>query len=195
LRQLKPHQHAFYEGDPESHVYRISDGIVRLYKLLGDGRRQIISFRFPGDLIGFEPDEERSYSAEAVTDVTLQCLPASVAHRRVREEAQYSSELLGILSAELAEARHQLVVLNRRSALEKVAAFILDLCRRKGQSRLKLELGRGDMADFLGLTIETVSRTLTKLRRQKVIDLPQAHLLLVLDMERLEGFADGEGGN
>jgi len=194
-RQLKPREHAFFEGDPDSHVYRIESGIVRLYRLLADGRRQIISFKFAGDVIGFESGDVHFCSAEAVSDAVLLCLPAPVAMRRLKEDAGFGLKLVELLSAELADARSQLAVLNRRSAMEKLAAFILDLWRRQtrdGEEALDLKISRSDMADFLGLTIETVSRSLTKLRQQKVIDLPETHRLVVRDMRRLENLATGE---
>ena len=92
----------------------------------------------------------------------------------------------------MVEARRQLALVNRRSALEKVAAFIVDQFRRTGSSgRVELQISRNDMADFLGLTIETVSRTLTKLRNQSVIEIPQALSIRILDSGRLEQLADG----
>jgi len=193
-RHLAPREHAFYEGDEGSHVYRIERGIVKLYRLLPDGRRQIICFKFPGDLIGFEASERRPCSAEAVTDADLRCLPMRIASERLRQNASIGVELVELLAAELADARNQLAVLNRRSAMEKLAAFIIDLWRREAPregASLDLRVSRSDMADFLGLTIETVSRSLTKLKLRKVIALPEAHRLVVLDMHRLEALAAG----
>jgi CRP-like cAMP-binding protein len=105
-----------------------------------------------------------------------------------------SRAFIELLSAELAELRSQIAILNRRSAIEKLAALLRDLWRRTGRrgEKLQLELSRTDMADFLGLTIETVSRNLTKLRKRRIIDLPQTHTLVILDMERLERLAAGD---
>ncbi len=195
VRQLRAGEHAFFEGDVDSHIYRIASGIVRLYRLLPDGRRQIIGFKYAGSLIGLDTGGQRYCSAEAVTPVTLRCLPLRVAHRRLKEDADFGSELISLLSAELADARNQLAVLNRRSAIEKVAAFILDLFRRQNASAgvsVDFQISRSDMADFLGLTIETVSRTLTKLKLRKVIALPTAQRLVVLEMNKLESLAAGE---
>jgi CRP-like cAMP-binding protein len=102
-----------------------------------------------------------------------------------------------LLSSELANTRSQITVLHRRSAIEKLSAFILDLFQRNGaaagvRNRVALELSRTDIADFLGLTIETVSRNLTKLRKRGIIDLPEVHTLLVLDRQRLEDLAAGD---
>jgi CRP-like cAMP-binding protein len=195
LRRLSAHEHLFHEGDRERNIFRIERGLVRLYKLLNDGRRQIISFRYPGDVLGSDSLTEQCYSAEAVTDVTLRSLPREAAHRRMKDEPTFTSELIDLLSQELASTRSQISVLNRRSAIEKLAAFILDLWSRqvgKGGDRLTLELTRTDIADFLGLTIETVSRNLTKLRQRRIIDLPHIHTLIILDGERLKGLATGD---
>jgi CRP/FNR family transcriptional regulator len=195
LRRFAAHEHLFHEGDRERNIFRIERGLVRLYKLLNDGRRQIISFRYPGDVLGSDTLAEQCYSAEAVTDVTLRSLPREAAHRRMKDEPTFTSELIDLLSQELASTRSQISVLNRRSAIEKLAAFILDLWSRqvgKGGDRLTLELTRTDIADFLGLTIETVSRNLTKLRQRRIIDLPHIHTLIILDGERLKGLATGD---
>lgn len=196
LRRLAPHEHLFHEGDRERNIFRIECGLVRLYKLLHDGRRQIISFRYPGDVLGSDTLKEQCYSAEAVTDVTLRSLPRETAHRRMKDEPAFSSELFDLLSEELATTRSQISVLNWRSAIEKLAAFILDLWSRQvgkgGGNRLTLELTRTDIADFLGLTIETVSRNLTKLRQRRIIDLSHIHTLVILDGERLKELANGD---
>jgi CRP-like cAMP-binding protein len=192
IRYLAAREHAFFEGDRESHIYRIEEGLMRLYRQLADGRRQIIAFRSAGSVIGIGSHGEQFCSAEAVTPVTMRSLPLSVADRRMKEEPRFQAEFLNILTSELLETRRQLAVLNRRSALEKVAAFIVNHLRRSGSSgRVELQVSRNDMADFLGLTIETVSRTLTKLRNQHVIEIPQAQSIIVLDMDPLEQLADG----
>jgi len=200
LRRLSPHEHLFHEGDREGNIYRIERGLVGLYKLLNDGRRQIISFRFPGDVLGSDTVAEQYCSAEAVTEVTLRSLPREAAHRRMKSEPAFTSEIIELLSQELANTRSQITVLNRRSAIEKLAAFVLELWRRQSAksssgNRLRLELSRTDIADFLGLTIETVSRNLTKLRQRGIIDLPQVHTLVIVDQARLEELATGKSEN
>ena len=92
IRHLAAHEHAFFEGDTESHIYRIEAGLMRLYRSLADGRRQIIAFRSAGDVIGIGSHGKQFCSAEAVTTVTLRSLPLSVAHRRIREDPFFQSE-------------------------------------------------------------------------------------------------------
>ncbi len=193
LRSLQPHQHLFHQGDADRNMYKIESGLVRLYRLLSDGRRQIISLRFAGDILGFEADSERRCSAEAVTQVKLRSLDQHTAYRRLRDEPALAPQLVSLLSLELENARGQIAVLNRRSAIEKLAAFILELHRRQGESgTVEIPLSRSDIADFLGLTIETVSRNLTKLRTRRIIELPEVHRLVIVDEDCLEALAAGE---
>lgn len=192
IRHLAANAHAFFEGDRESHIYRVETGLMRLYRLLADGRRQIIAFRSAGDIIGIGSHGKQFCSAEAVTPVTMRSLPLSVAHRRIREEPLFQSEYLNLLTNELAEARQQLAMLNKRSALERVAAFIADHSRRSCHAdRVELQVSRNDIADFLGLTIETVSRRLTELRNQHVIETPHAQSIVIIDFDRLKDLANG----
>jgi len=121
----KAYEHAFNEGDPQNHIFRVKQGMLRLYRLLADGRRQVISFRFPGHVVGLCDQDTQFYSAEAVTSTVLQCLPLSVVRRRVDEEVKFGSELIRCLAVELAETQNQVAFLNHRSAVEKLATFIL----------------------------------------------------------------------
>jgi CRP/FNR family transcriptional regulator len=192
IRHLAAHEHAFFEGDKESHIYRVEAGLMRLYRLLSDGRRQIIAFRSAGDVIGIGSQGKQFCSAEAVTPVTLRSLPLSVAHRRMREEPLFQSEYMNLLTNELAEARQRLAMLNKRSATERVAGFIADHSRRSRHAdQVELQVSRTDIADFLGLTIETVSRTLTRLRNQHIIETPYAQSIIIIDFDRLDDLANG----
>ena len=193
LRSLEPHQHLFRQGDNDRKIYKIESGLVRLYRVLSDGRRQIISLRFAGDILGFEAAAERHCSAEAVTPVRLRSMDEKIAYRQIRDEPALAPQLVKLLSRELENARGQIAVLNRRSAIEKLSAFILELHRRQGETgKVEIPLSRTDIADFLGLTIETVSRNLTKLRIRRLIELPQTHRLVIVDLDRLEALAGGE---
>ncbi len=173
-RKIDPGQHLFHQGDDDRNIYKIESGLVRLYRILSDGRRQIISFRFAGDILGFKAGTERHCGAEAVTSVQVRSLDQNSAYRRLRDEPALAPQLVNLLSQELENARDQIAVLNRRSAIEKLAAFILELHRRQGEcGTVEIPLSRTDIADFLGLTIETVSRNLTKLRTKRIIELPR----------------------
>jgi CRP/FNR family transcriptional regulator len=192
-RKLDPGQHLFHQGDDDRNIYKIETGLVRLYRILNDGRRQIISFRFAGDILGLEAGSERHCGAEAVTPVRVRSLDRNSAYRLLRDEPALAPQLVSLLSQELEDARGQITVLNRRSAIERLAAFILELHRRQGGRRtVEIPLSRTDIADFLGLTIETVSRNLTRLRAKRIIELPRIHSLVIIDRDRLEALADGE---
>jgi CRP-like cAMP-binding protein len=149
--------------------------------------------RFAGDILGLEAPSERHCSAEAITQVKLRSIDQASAYRRLRAEPALASQLVGLLSRELENARSQIAVLNRRSAIEKLAAFILELDRRQDETgTIELSLSRTDIADFLGLTIETVSRNLSKLKSRRIIELPQVHRLVIIDFDGLEALAAGE---
>jgi CRP/FNR family transcriptional regulator len=194
LRHLEPGEHAFYEGDAQTHIYRIKSGMMRLYRLLADGRRQVIAFRLPGHLIGLGDHETQFCSAEALTSVVLQCIPLNIVYRRMQEEPRFGSELVRYLAVELAETRNQVAVLNRRSALEKLATFILGFLTWSGEDtelELELHMGREDIADYLGLTVETVSRSFAKLKAQGVVSLPRTQMIIINDIGRLISLAAG----
>jgi CRP-like cAMP-binding protein len=194
MRLLQPHEHAFYEGDAQTHIYRIKRGMMRLYRLLADGRRQVIAFRLPGHLIGLGGEETQFCSAEALTEVVLQCVPLSIVYRRIQEEPRFGSELVRCLAVELAETRNQVAFLNRRSALEKLATFILGFLTWTGEDKrleLELHMGREDIADYLGLTVETVSRSFAKLKAQGVVSLPRTQTVIIHNIGRLIALAAG----
>jgi CRP-like cAMP-binding protein len=192
-RKLDPGQHLYHQGDDDRNIYKIESGLVRLYRILSDGRRQIISLRFAGDILGFEAAAERQCSAEAITPVRMRSLDENNTYRRLRDDPAMAPQLLSLLSQELESARGQIAVLNRRSAIEKLAAFILELHRRQGEcGSVEIPMSRTDIADFLGLTIETVSRNLTKLRTRRIIELPRVHSLIIVDIDCLEALAEGE---
>ena len=194
MRHLERHVHIFYEGDAQTHIYRTKSGMMRLYRLLADGRRQVIAFRLPGQLIGLGEHETQFCSAQALTEVVLQCVPLSIVHRRMQEEPRFGSELVRCLAVELAETRNQVAFLNRRSALEKLATFILGFLTWTGEDReleLELHMGREDIADYFGLTVETVSRSFARLKTQNLASLPQTHTVIIQDIGKLIALATG----
>jgi CRP/FNR family transcriptional regulator len=157
--RIEPQQVVIQESDPAEHVFNVTSGVVKLYKLLLDGRRQITGFLLPGDFLGLSSRVGYAYSAEAVTDDRFP-------HLRRR--------LFDIANDELVAAQDQMLLLGRKTALEKIASFLLQLSEREqrrgaGLGSLDLPMTRGDIADYLGLTIETVSRTLSQLKGQALI--------------------------
>lgn len=196
-RSIKAREHVFSAGDARTHVFRIEAGCVCLYKIMPDGRRQVIDFAYPGDYIGLGCDTEHSLNAQALEPARLRCLPAATLTRLAGRDPALGLKMYEALSLELAAAQDHLFTIGQRSAAERVACFLLALSRRnrrrdKDPGLVVLPMTRSDIADFLGLTIETISRMLTKLRLAKIIDLEQCTLVRILDGMALERLAQGE---
>ncbi|MBP2234915.1 CRP/FNR family nitrogen fixation transcriptional regulator [Sinorhizobium kostiense] len=169
----------YAEGDLNDKCYQVSTGAVRVYRLLSDGRRQVVSFHLPGEMFGFEAGTDHSFFAEAITDTTL-----AVFGRRHMQER--SRDLLALALAGMARAQQHLLVIGRQCAVERIAAFLVDLCERQGGGRLlRLPMSRQDIADYLGLTIETVSRVMTKLKARSVIALRDARTVDIMRLDAL----------
>ena len=187
-------QTIFNEGDPAEHAYKVFSGAVRLCKHLGDGRRQIMQFLFPGDLFSFMELAGHSLTAEAVNDVVLISYPQ---RQIVRLGAQDPSlrERFGLLMSQRLHGMHDhLMLLGRQTALERVASFLLSLRERMGTQEgalLEVPMSRQDIADYLGLTIETVSRVLTKIRRSRAIGIPNIHQFIISDVDALHALTEG----
>jgi len=197
LRRIEAKEFVFAEGDPATHLYQVETGAVALYKVLCDGRRQVLGFAYPGDFIGLGAQDEHVVNAQAIKPTRLRCLPLSALSQIARQDPRLGFRLYEALASELAATRELLLTTGQRSACERLVAFLLALSRRnarKGQDPLAFDLPmtRTDIADFLGLTIETVSRTFTKLRTLGLIELPHASRVRLLDIERLKSMEGNE---
>jgi len=189
-----PHQTLFYEGDPADTLYNVTRGCVRLSKMLADGRRQITGFLLPGDFLGLAYYESYAYTAEAIASVRVCVFPRDKFQRLLGEFPEFEHRLLSRASNELASAQDQLLLLGRKGAKEKLASFLL-LLRRRAMARgnadpaLDLPMTRNDIADYIGLTTETVSRTFTKLVDEGVLGLPSPQHVVIHAREVLEELA------
>lgn len=183
------------QDEPAGAVFSVTQGMARLYKLLPDGRRQIVGFAMPGDFLGLALNNRYGFSADAVEDLRLCRFDRADFDRLVSAKPHLLRRLHEFATHELIIAQEQMTLIGRRTAEERIAAFLVAMRERwariKGPSvTIQLPMQRVDMADYLGLTIETVSRTLTKLARDKVILIvPDA--VRVLDEARLETLARG----
>ena len=196
LRRLAAKQSVFVEGDPTTHVFRIETGAVALYKVLADGRRQIVGFAYPGDLIGLGEQGQHVMNAQAIQPTRLRCVPMATLYRSAARDPALGLKLYEAVARELAAVRDLMLTTGQRSATERVASFLLAFSRRaerSGQDPLDFELPmtRADIGDFLGLTIETVSRTFTKLRSLRLIELPQSNRVRLIRVDQLEALAAG----
>jgi CRP/FNR family nitrogen fixation transcriptional regulator len=171
----------FAEGEPCSVFFKVVSGTVRTGRLLTDGRRQIDTFHFPDDVFGLESGEAHRFTAEAVDKVVV------IAYRRsnfgglVQNDPVFGEQLMTSMLSSLDRAHDHMVLLGRKSALEKMATFLLEIAaRRANADRAELPMQRTDIADHLGLTIETVSRTLTQMVRDGLIRLADAGRTVIL---------------
>lgn len=183
-----------YEGDAAEHIYHLERGVVRLTKLLADGRRQVTGFRFPGDFLGLPHCPTYPYSAEAIGQVSVHRFERCALETMSDRVPGVARLLLIRASRELVRAQAQLLLLGRRSPLEKLAYFLLRLRERlasaeDGSDILHLPMGRADIADFLGMTVETLSRTFTCMRREGLIALPDPQTVVFTDEDAVEEMA------
>jgi len=197
VRMIEAKEHLFNEGDTRTHVYQIESGAICLYKVMPDGRRQVLNIALPGDLIGLGSVSEHAFNAQATKHTRVRCMAASALHKLASEDGHFGLKLYEAISLELAASRELLLTVGQRSAMERVASFLLALSRRNARNgertdAIKLPMTRADIGDFLGLTIETVSRTFTKLKLQGLIELDQSSGVRLLDVNALEDLADGE---
>jgi CRP/FNR family transcriptional regulator, nitrogen fixation regulation protein len=176
----------FAEGESAERVYRVLSGTVRITKLMSDGRRQIAGFHLPGEFFALEAGEIHRFSAEAVTDAQLLSIPRKALLAHAEKNAELSRQLWNMTGAALDRAQEHMLLLGRKSAIERIATFLLDMAARTDAAdTVPLPMSRQDIADFLGLTIETVSRTLSQLERDGIIGLPSARQVTLRNRRRL----------
>jgi CRP/FNR family nitrogen fixation transcriptional regulator len=160
----------FGEGEQAEYVYQIISGAVRTHKLLADGRRQINSFHLPGDMFGFENGATHRFSAEALVETQARIMTRRGLLDAMASQKGSTTKLLRLITQSLQHAENHMLLLGRKTALEKVAAFLLEMDERQDHPNVMiLPMTRRDIADYLGLTIETVSRALSILRDERLL--------------------------
>jgi CRP-like cAMP-binding protein len=179
----------FAEGEAAGYVYKVVSGVVRVSKLLPDGRRQISAFHLPGDMFGFEIDDLHHASAEAIVPTKIVAYKwQSVAGSDA--SASLVRELLNRTMMGLRHTQDHLLLLGRKNALERLAAFLLEMAGRMGgKPVLDLAMPRHDIADYLGLTLETVSRMFAELKEMGTIKLESSRRVHLLDAGKLKAMA------
>jgi CRP/FNR family transcriptional regulator, nitrogen fixation regulation protein len=164
----------FGENEPAEYLYKVVSGSVRTSKILSDGRRQIGDFYLPGDIFGLEFADTHALSAEAVADAKVLVIKRSALNALARRDASVAAQLFALTGRELHRAQERIVLLVK-SAQERVAGFLLEMSDRLTlDNAIELPMSRQDIADYLGLTIETVSRTLTSLESAAAIEVTTA---------------------
>jgi CRP/FNR family nitrogen fixation transcriptional regulator len=174
----------YAQGEKAGKLYQVEFGCVRIYRMLADGRRQISAFHLSGEIFGFEAHPLHHFFAEAIGAVGVRTL-------RPVQGVEMSSQILPLALQGLVRAQEHLLVLGRQSAVERVAAFLLDMADRQGGlDRLELPMSRTDIADYLGLTIETVSRVLSKLKEKGAIRLISLRSIEIRKWQALQGMME-----
>lgn len=196
-RKLDAGEMLVEEGAPKLRVFSLTSGLLRLFTLLPDGRRQISGFLYPGDYLGLADDETYSQTAEAVVPSSLCCFTVHEMDELMECHPALKDRLYVMTREALRQSRDNQLVLGRLAPVEKLASFLLILsaqAERVGQpaNPVRLLMNRTDIADYLGLTIETVSRCFTKLRTQGLIQLPEANTVTILSHRSLSAVAGTE---
>jgi CRP/FNR family transcriptional regulator, nitrogen fixation regulation protein len=167
------------ENEPADYLYKVISGTVRTYKILSDGRRQIGAFYFRGDIFGLEMGEEHAFSAEAITDVKVLVIKRSAVVGLAERDNDVARQLWTLTGCELGRAQDHMLLLVK-TARERVVSFLLEMAARvPTDNAVELPMSRQDIADYLGLTIETVSRTLTQLENAAAIELPSSRRIVL----------------
>ena len=167
------------ENEPTEYLYKLISGTVRTSKILNDGRRQIGEFYLPGDLFGHEVGSEHSFSAEAITNVKVIVIKRSAVEALAARDNDVARQLWAMTGRELQRMQEHILLLIK-SAQERVAGFLLEMAERiKSANEVELPMSRQDIADYLGLTMETVSRTLTMLENSAAISLPTSRRVVL----------------
>ncbi len=194
-------QTLIWEGEAAGEFFIVSEGVAKVFKLLPDGRRQITGFLYPSDIVGLASNERYAYTAQALTPMRVCRFPRSKVLELFDEMPVLCRKVCCVASNELAAAQDQMVLLGRKNAAERLASFLLLLLRRKhlrgeeGQA-IDTPMTRAEIADHLGLTTETVSRTVTQFRKLGHIELDGPHHILVRDepaLADLAAFDDPDG--
>jgi CRP-like cAMP-binding protein len=185
----------FNEGDDAAYSYKVITGAVRLSKIMSDGRRQIAEFALPGDFFGIDWLEEYALTAETLCDVTVVRFGRGRLAQLGDDNREARAEIFSTLRHDLWAAQNHLVILGRQSALERVASFLVQLIERNrsnDKTTIALPMTRQDIADYLGLTIETVCRMLAKLKQRSIIGIPNRHAIDVRNLGALRRAARPE---
>jgi CRP/FNR family transcriptional regulator, nitrogen fixation regulation protein len=173
------------EGEPADYLYKLISGTVRTYKVLSDGRRQIGAFYMPGDVFGLETGDDHTFSAEAIADAKVLVIKRSALVALAQHDGEVARQLWALTGRELSRVQDHILLLIK-TAQERVAGFLLEMADRVSNGNsVELPMSRQDIADYLGLTIETVSRTLTTLENAATIELPSSRRIVLRNRSAL----------
>ena len=192
--EVSAREHLFFEGDVRDRIYIVESGWVKLYRTLIDGQRQVVGFANSGSVLGIESDMLHLNSCEAITDVVVRSIPASRLNGICKNDPALAEQILRQIGRQLGAAQAQLATIGAQSAEQKLATFLLSiahLCEVSLDQEFDLPMRRGDMAEFLGLRLETVSRKMTEFQRRGWIKLTSLYHCRLLQRHVLEELAQG----
>jgi len=179
-------QEIYGEDEAAEYVYQVTSGAVRTYRLLSDGRRQIGAFHLPGDMFGLETSTTHRLTAEAIVDTTVRLVKRRSLEQAAGANVKVARSLWTVTAAELKHAEGHMLLLGRKTAMERVATFLLEMDRRLAEAGIvALPMCRRDIGDYLGLTLETVSRALSQLEGQGVLGFSGARQIVLRNRQRL----------
>jgi len=182
----KKEEEIYGEGEPSEYLYQIICGAVRTYKLLSDGRRQIGAFHLPGDVFGLDPGSEHRLTAEAIVDTTVRLVSRRSLEKAAASNVQVARNLWTLTASDLRHAEDHMLLLGRKTAMERVATFLLEMDRRLAKAdMMALPMCRRDIGDYLGLTLETVSRALSQLSDDGILMFSSARQIALRNRRRL----------
>jgi CRP/FNR family nitrogen fixation transcriptional regulator len=193
-RRFAKSETIFSEGDEAAFSYKVVSGAIRLCKYRADGRRQVTDFVLPGDRCGFLDIDEHRFTAEAASDVVVMVYPQRQVEALGNELPGMRKQLNSFLANRLADVQDHLVMLGCQTAKERVVSFLLTLADRTGTwdgDAVDLPMSRQDVADYLGLTIETVCRVLSDLKRARLVTKPSRNQIVIVDIRRLRALVNG----
>lgn len=198
VERLAAGQSLFFEGDAAKHLFEVVEGSLRIFKIISDGRRVITGFLHAGDIIGVSLKDRYLYSAETVTDTRIRRISRKSFDAEVANSPDLRPEVFARLCDEMAAAQEQMVLLSRKNAEERVCSFLrkelLRVCEERADLVIELPMTRLDIADYLGLTIETVSRTMTKLNNKGIVAPAGRHSIRILKRSALTQLAGNDDG-
>lgn len=178
----------FAQGEEADLIYRLVSGSVRTTRLMHDGRRQIGEFHYMGEIFGIEANDEHRFSGEALTDCVVTVLRRSAFVALVRSHPDLERQFWSATAKALQRSQDHLLLIGRKTACEKVASFLIDMAERQKAELVSLPMGRQDMADYLGLTIETVSRMLTQLQSSRMVEFTDSRHFRIPSRQSLARF-------
>jgi len=185
---VRRNEEVYAQDDEADRFYRVIRGVVRTSRLTADGRRQVGDFYYAGEVFGLEPGPDHRFAAEALTDCEVQVVRRA-AVRAYAGDAEVDRAILEATRLEMERLQEHVMLLGRKGARERVASFLMGLAQRQPEDHVDLPMGRQDMADYLGLTIETVSRMLTQLQGDAIVAFPSTRRFEIRKWGALEALA------